>query len=210
MGDDGDDARLCFPATERNREAIGTVLEPLLPAAGLVLELASGSGEHLCYLQQRFGPSRPGLRWLGSDPDPLHRASLAAWARHLNLPARAAPLALDACAGNWPDLGEPPVLMLCINMIHIAPWGATEGLMRHGERLLGPGGLLVLYGPFLEAAVPTSPSNLAFDASLRSRDRRWGLRSLEQVTSLAQRHHLVPAGRWPMAAHNLTVAYRRS
>jgi len=70
MGDDGDDARLCFPATERNREAIGTVLEPLLPAAGLVLELASGSGEHLCYLQQRFGPSRPGLRWLGSDPDP--------------------------------------------------------------------------------------------------------------------------------------------
>ncbi|MEB3176025.1 MAG: DUF938 domain-containing protein [Synechococcus sp.] len=207
MHADGSDARLWFAATERNREAIAAVLEPLLPHQGLVLEIASGSGEHLSYFQQRFAASHPQLRWQGSDPVLEHRSSLVAWARVLGLQAMEPPLALDATVGPWPRLN--PALMLCINMIHIAPWQACEGLMAEAASQLAPGALLVLYGPFLEADVATSPSNEAFDASLRSRDSRWGLRQLEQVGALAASHGLAPAGRWPMPANNLTVAFRR-
>ena len=204
---DGCDARLWFPATERNRALIAAVLEPLLPQQGLVLEIASGSGEHLCHFQQQFAASHPLLRWQGSDPDPLHRCSLQAWADALGLSAMAEPLDLDATAVPWPALD--PALMLCINMIHIAPWQACEGLISEAGRQLAPGALLVLYGPFIEADVPTSPSNQAFDASLRSRDPHWGLRQLEQVRELARNCGLEPAGRWPMPANNLTVAFRR-
>ena len=204
---DGCDARLWFPATERNRALIAAVLEPLLPHQGLVLEIASGSGEHLCHFQQCFASSHPQLRWQGSDPLQEHRASLEAWAHALGLQAMEPPLNLDATRGPWPQLN--PALMLCINMIHIAPWQACEGLMAEAGRQLAPGALLVLYGPFIEADVPTSPSNQAFDASLRSRDPRWGLRQLEQVRELARNCGLEPAGRWPMPANNLTVAFRR-
>ena len=113
-----DDGRLHFPATARNREAIAEVLEPLLPQRGLVLEIASGSGEHLCHFQQQFAASHPLLRWQGSDPDPLHRRSLQAWADALDLKAMEEPLDLDATAVPWPALD--PALILCINMIHIA------------------------------------------------------------------------------------------
>jgi hypothetical protein len=201
------DARLWFPATERNREPLAEVLGPLLPQAGLVLEIASGSGEHLCHFQQRFAASHPQLRWQGSDPLDTHRASVAAWAAHLKLSAMAEPLALDATRRPWPLLR--PALMLCINMIHIAPWEACEGLMAEAGAQLPPGGRLVLYGPFLEDTVPTSASNEAFDASLRSRDQRWGLRQLEEVTALAGRCNLEGDGRWPMPANNLTVVFRR-
>ena len=201
------DSRLWFSATKRNREAIASVLQPLLPTNGLVLEIASGSGEHLCYLQQRFCSSHPRLRWQGSDPDPNHRASLAAWGRHLQLQAMPMPLDIDATIHPWPEI--KPGLMLCINMIHIAPWEASEGLLAEAGQQLCAGSLLVLYGPFREQAVPTSPSNEAFDASLRQRDQRWGLRQLEDVNMLAQQHGLDPAGRWPMPANNLTVAFRR-
>ncbi|WP_353090244.1 DUF938 domain-containing protein [Synechococcus lacustris] len=204
-----DAEQLCFPATERNREAIALVLEPLLPQAGLVLEIASGSGEHLCYLQQRFSSSHPDLRWRGSDPEPAHRASIAAWAKHFGLAAMAAPLELDAMAAHWPNLGEQPALLLCINMIHIAPWAATEGLFAHGAQLLLPGNLLVLYGPFREVGLPLSPSNQAFENSLQERDPSWGLRCLGEVSSLAQHHGFELFGRWPMPANNLTVAFQR-
>ena len=203
-----DDGRLLFPATARNREAIAEVLEPLLPKAGLVLEIASGSGEHLCYFQQRFAASHPELRWQGSDPDPEHRRSLQVWSEALQLAAMPAPLDLDATAVPWPPLA--PALILCINMIHIAPWSACQGLLAEAGRQLAANGQLVLYGPFLEKMVPTSASNEAFDASLRSRDPRWGLRSLEQVSALAATHGLQAAGRWAMPANNLTVVYRRS
>ena len=203
-----DDGRLHFPATARNREAIAEVLEPLLPQRGLVLEIASGSGEHLCHFQQQFVASYPFLRWQGSDPDPLHRRSLQAWADALDLKAMEEPLDLDATAVPWPALD--PALILCINMIHIAPWAACQGLLAEAGRQLPMGGQLVLYGPFVEQSVPTSPSNEAFDASLRSRDPRWGLRSLEQVSTLAASHGLQLSGRWAMPANNLTVAYRHS
>ena len=203
-----DDGRLHFPATARNREAIAEVLEPLLPQRGLVLEIASGSGEHLCHFQQQFAASHPLLRWQGSDPDPLHRCSLQAWADALDLKAMEEPLDLDATAVPWPALD--PALILCINMIHIAPWAACQGLLAEAGRQLPKGGQLVLYGPFVEPSVPTSPSNEAFDASLRSRDPSWGLRSLEQVSALAASHGLQLSGRWAMPANNLTVAYRHS
>ena len=201
------DDRLWFPATERNREPLGSVLQPLLPSRGLVLEIASGSGEHLCYLQQRFCSSHPSLRWQGSDPDPNHRASLAAWGQYLQCEAMSAPLDLDATIHPWPQLN--PDLILCINMIHVAPWEASKGLLAEADQQLSSGSLLILYGPFLEQSVPTSPSNEAFDASLRQRDPRWGLRQLEEVNDLAQQHNLDPAGRWAMPANNLTVAFRR-
>ena len=203
-----DDGRLRFPATARNREVIAEMLEPLLPETGLVLEIASGSGEHLCHFQQHFAFSHPLLRWQGSDPDPLHRLSLQAWADAMGLQSMAEPLNLDATALPWPSLA--PALMLCINMIHIAPWAACQGLLAEAGRQLPVGGKLVLYGPFVEQSVPTSPSNEAFDASLRSRDPRWGLRSLEQVSALAASHGLQLIGRWAMPANNLTVAYQRS
>ena len=201
------DARLWFPATQRNRDHLAVVLQPLLPNSGLVLEIGSGSGEHLCHFQQQFAASHPKLRWQGSDPLEEHRASLVAWGEHLNLMAMEPPLALDATCRPWPSLN--PALMLCINMIHIAPWQACEGLMAEASAQLLPGGRLVLYGPFIEDAVPTSPSNEAFDASLRSRDARWGLRRLEEVTALAARFGLQGDGRWSMPANNLTVAFSR-
>ncbi len=204
------DARLYFPATERNREPIAAGLEPLLPAQGLVLEIASGSGEHLCFFQQRFARSHPGLRWQGSDPDASHRASLASWRRQLGLTAMAPPLNLDASHSAWPELTEAPALVLCINMIHIAPWAACQGLLAQTARLLAPGAALVLYGPFLEGAVATSDSNRAFDASLRQRDQRWGIRSLGAVEQEARAQGLLLDGRWPMPAHNLLVCFRRS
>ena len=203
-----DDARLFFPATERNREPIAATLKTWLPDGAVVLEVASGSGEHLCHFQQQFAASHPLLRWQGSDPDPLHRCSLQAWADALGLSAMAEPLDLDATAVPWPALD--PALILCINMIHIAPWAACQGLLAEAGRQLPIGGQLVLYGPFVEQLVPTSPSNEAFDASLRSRDPRWGLRSLEQVSALAASHGLQLSGRWAMPANNLTVAFRRS
>ena len=118
------------------------------------------------------------------------------------------PLDLDATAVPWPALD--PALILCINMIHIAPWAACQGLLAEAGRQLPKDGQLVLYGPFVEPSVPTSPSNEAFDASLRSRDPSWGLRSLEQVSALAASHGLQFMGRWAMPANNLTVAYRHS
>lgn len=199
--------RLFFDATQRNREPIARVLEPLLPSCGLLLEIASGSGEHLCYLQNRFGSSHPELHWQGSDPEPLHRASLVAWARHLQLPGRLPPLDLDATKTPWPRIN--PVMILCINMVHIAPWQASEGLFEEAGRQLMPGRLLVLYGPFFENSVTTSPSNEAFDAHLRNIDSRWGLRHLDQLEFLAKKHWLGFAGRWTMPANNLMIAFRR-
>ncbi len=204
------DDRLWFPATERNREPLAAVLEPLLPRAGLVLEIASGSGEHLCYLQQRYGGSHPELLWQGSDPDPTHRASLAAWGRHFGLKNMLPPLNIDSIDKSWPALTEPLQMLLCINMIHIAPWAATEGLLANGAKLLSAGALLVLYGPFREEGKATSPSNEAFDASLKQRNPAWGLRRLEVLSKLALQHQLEQIGCWQMPANNLTVAYQRS
>jgi SAM-dependent methyltransferase len=193
------------PAAARNRDPIAEVLRPRLPAVGTVLELASGSGEHAVHNARAF----PRLDWQPSDFDLQALASIAAWRRQTELPNLLEPVRIDATAPEtWPLARADAVV--CINMIHISPWAATEGLMRGASRLLPPGGGLFLYGPYLEDGVETAPSNLAFDQSLKDRDPRWGLRRLEEVTALAAAHGLAFEERIAMPANNLVVIYRKS
>lgn len=200
------DTALHAPATARNREPLLAVLREVLPASGLLLEIAAGTGEHAAFFAGAF----PDLTWQPSDPDPRARASIAAHAAaagHLNLRA---PLELDVTRPDWErNLPESPAAMLAVNLIHIAPWAATEGLLRGAGALLPPGGPLVLYGPYRRAGHPTAPSNEAFDADLRARDPRWGLRLLEEVTALAAEQGLDLERVVEMPANNLAVVLRR-
>jgi SAM-dependent methyltransferase len=192
------------PATLRNRDAITAVLTEWLPASGTVLEVASGSGEHVVHFAATF----PALDWQPSDPDPAGRISIAAWTAEAALPNVSAPLALDAAAADWPlDRADA---ILCINMVHISPWAATLGLLAGAARLLAPGAPLILYGPYIEPDVPTTDSNLAFDASLRARDPTWGLRPIDDVKAAAAAVGLRFAERRAMPANNLMLLFRRT
>ncbi|WP_432280317.1 DUF938 domain-containing protein [Stakelama saccharophila] len=189
------------PATLRNRDAIAGLLATCLPEKGTVLEIASGSGEHCACFAARF----PRLHWQPSDPEPSARASIASWcADRANV---AQPLAIDAAAEDWPIARADAIL--CINMVHISPWEATLGLMRHAGRLLPPGAPLVLYGPYFRDEVETALSNIAFDQSLRERDPRWGLRRLEDVEIAAGEHGFLPERVVDMPANNIGVIFRR-
>jgi hypothetical protein len=196
----GDTPRRHAPATLRNREAIADVLATVLPPSGTVLEVASGSGEHCAYFAQRFC----GLTWQPSDPEPAARASIAAWCNSLSNTRPA--LDLDAALPEWPI--TQAVAVLCINMVHISPWEATLGLLSGSGRLLKPGALLFLYGPYHRTGHPTAPSNEAFDASLKMRDPRWGLRSLDEVVEAAD-GFFVPDRVTGMPANNLSIVLRR-
>lgn len=189
------------PATARNRDPILEVLLRVLPPAGLVLEVASGTGEHAAW----FAPRLPALSWQPSDPDAVARDSIEAWRQAANAGNLLPPLDLDVRRWPWPvDRAEAVV---AINMIHISPWQATEGLLRGAATLLGPGAPLVLYGPFRREGRHTAPSNEAFDADLRMRDPSWGVRDLEAVTEAAEAFDLVEVVAMP--ANNLTVVLRR-
>ncbi len=192
------------PAAERNREPISAVLTEELPATGLVLEVASGTGEHAVH----FARTYPRLTWQPSDPDADSRASIAAWREEAGLANLLTPIALDASAPPWPIARADAVL--CINMVHISPVAATEGLLAGAAALLATGAPLILYGPYLEAGVETVPSNLAFDASLKERNTEWGLRSVEWLDALAAAHGFARTRREAMPANNLTLVYRRS
>lgn len=191
------------PATSRNRDVILDVLRRELPSSGLVLEVASGSGEHVLH----FAGALPDLDWQPSDPDPAALASIAAWSGEAGLANLRPPVMLDAAAPTWPV--ERMDAVLCINMTHISPWEATVGLMRGAGSGLPKGGLLYLYGPYFRRGVETAPSNLAFDASLRARDGRWGVRSVEDVTAVAEAEGLVLDGLVEMPANNLSLLFRR-
>jgi SAM-dependent methyltransferase len=196
---------LSSPATARNREPILAVLGPRLADGARVLEVASGAGEHAVFLAGAL----PKVTWRPSDRDAAARASIEAWRAQAGLANLAAPVALDAAdPPSWPD--EPVDAVICINMIHISPWAAAQGLMAGAGRLLAPGGRLFLYGPFLEADVATAPSNLAFDASLKARDPAWGLRDLAEVTALAAGEGLRLVERIAMPANNLIVVFERA
>lgn len=190
------------PATARNRDAIVAVLHDALPSFGLMLEVASGSGEHAVHFAVAF----PHLDWQPTDPDPAALASIAAWRADASLPNLNAPLQLDA-AGDWPVSRGDAVL--CINMVHISPWDATLGLMKGAGALLPPGGLLYLYGPYLRDDVETAPGNLAFDASLKARDPRWGLRRVADVVAAAAAQGLVFDRQVDMPANNLSLLFHR-
>jgi len=198
------DTRRHAPATERNREPILAILRSVLPARGTVLEIASGTGEHAVH----FAGALPDLLWQPSDPDPFAIASCRAWGEAAGLPNLRPPLLLDASAADWP-IAEADAI-LCINMVHISPWEATEGLIAGAARLLEPGGALFLYGPYRRADTAIAPSNAAFDASLRSRDPRWGLRDLEAVVGLAETAGFALEAVHEMPANNLSIVLRRA
>lgn len=196
-------AKLVAPAAARNRDAILALLRDILPQEGLVLEIASGSGEHVVH----FAGALPRLVFQPSDPSPQARDSIAAWAAEAAFANIRPPLALDAAAPAWPEVA--PDAIVCINMVHIAPWNAAEGLFRHGGARLAPGAPLYLYGPFKRPDRPLEPSNAAFDASLRERDAAWGLRDLSAITALAEASGFGPPGIAEMPANNLSLIFRK-
>lgn len=201
-GEGGIGERRHAPATLRNRDAITAVLADWLPPRGTIMEVASGSGEHIVHFAAAF----PHLDWQPSDPDPTALASIAAWSAEAGRANIAPPLELDAAAA-W-RIARADAL-LCINMVHISPWDATLGLFGHGARLLGAGAPLILYGPYIEPDVPTAASNLAFDASLRGRDLAWGLRDTDAVKVAAHGAGFTFAERRAMPANNLMLLFRR-
>ena len=172
-------ARRSAPAALRNREPIAQVLSGWLPASGLVLEIASGTGEHAVFFAERF----PTLEWQPTDIHPDALKSIAAWRAAAGLANVRPPLPIDASARDWPVGAADAVLS--INMVHISPWQSALGLLDGAARLLPPNGPLILYGPWLTDAMPTAPSNLEFDADLRRRDPEWGLRRVEVFASAA-------------------------
>jgi len=191
------------PATARNRQPILDVLRPRLPADGLVLEVASGSGEHAVH----FAAALPQLVFQPSDPDEEALASIDAWAADSGLANVRPAVALDTTAPSWPVAQATAVL--CCNMIHIAPWAAAVGLIAGAARLLPDHGLLFLYGPYRRNG-QTAPSNEAFDRDLRRRNADWGVRDLEAVTELAEAHGFAAPEVIEMPANNLSVIFRRS
>ncbi|HEY8246142.1 MAG TPA: DUF938 domain-containing protein [Hyphomicrobium sp.] len=199
-----DDARQYAPSAARNREPIWSVLQPQLPPRGLVLEVASGSGEHTVHFARAAGPQ---IVFQPSDPDVQARASIDAWVAASGLPNIRAAIPLDAAADVWPITSAHVVV--CINMIHISPWASAVGLVRGAARVLPPGGLLFLYGPYKRGGGHTAPSNAAFDADLRRRNPMWGVRDLEAVTDLAASAGFGAPVIAEMPANNLSVLFRR-
>jgi SAM-dependent methyltransferase len=197
------------PSAERNREPILAVLREVLPAAGRVLEIASGTGQHaIC-----FASALRGLDWQPSDLDAQARASIAAWIAHEGLANVRAPLALDVHQQDWgvPTRDKLDALdaVVCINMIHISPWSATEALFAGASRRLAVGGVLYLYGPYKRGGAQTSPSNEAFDRQLRSHDPAWGVRDMEAVVALGASVGLVCDEPIAMPANNFSLVFRK-
>jgi len=192
------------PSAERNKQAILDVLLKELPANGRVLEIASGTGQHVVHFAAGF----PGVEWQPTEPGADDRATIVARVADAGLSNVRSPVELDVFADPWPIEG-PYDAILCINMIHIAPWAATPKLMAGAARHLTPGGKLVLYGPFLENGTAVQ-SNLDFDGWLKRRDPQSGLRELAQVILAARAAALDRPRVFPMPANNLTVVFTRA
>ena len=195
---------LTSAAAERNKDPILTVLETVLPATGSVLEIASGTGQHVCF----FAAQLPDIRWQPTEPDESHRGAIEARIREAGLGNVEAPIALDVHEPRWPVAAHYDAV-LCINMVHISPWSSTNALCLGAARHLRTGGKLVLYGPYLENGT-AAPSNLDFDATLKRRNQQWGLRELDEVTRVAALHGLQRQQVVRMPANNLTVVFSRT
>jgi SAM-dependent methyltransferase len=195
---------LCAPAAERNKGPILEVLRRVLPECGLALEIASGTGQHVVH----FARALPDLAWQPTERDPAMQASIAAWVGREGLANIRLPLALEVASHPWPIEGADAVL--CINMIHIAPWSATTELMAGAARVLPRNGVLVLYGPYRRFGRHTADSNAAFDADLRATDPEWGVRDLESVVEVALHHGLEAGEVVPMPANNHVVVLRKA
>lgn len=199
----GDGPRRSAPAALRNREPICSVLREWLPESGLVLEIASGTGEHAAHFAKQF----PSLDWQPSDIHADALASISAWQSEVALANLRLPLVLDAAARDWPVAGADAVLS--INMVHISPWASALGLVRGAGRVLAAGAPLILYGPWLEADVTAAPGNLAFDADLKRRNSEWGLRTVEDFVAAAAPLFQFSQRR-EMPANNLMLLFRRT
>jgi len=199
-----EDPRRHSPAAERNRAPILAELQRLLPASGLLLEIASGTGQHAAHCSAGL----PGWRWLPSDLDAASLPSISAWCTGLERVSE--PLLVDVLRPHWPGVPAQLDAILCANMIHIAPWACCVALMQGAARHLSVPGLLITYGPYLENEVPTSPGNLAFDADLRARNPAWGLRHREDVAHAAAQAGLALRERVAMPANNLLLVWGRS
>ena len=200
----GEGTRRSAPAALRNREPIAEVLTEWLPERGLVLEIASGTGEHAVHFAERF----PSLDWLPSDIHADALTSIAAWRETVAMPNLRAPMRVDAASPNWPiDRADA---VLSINMVHISPWISALGLLDGAARLLRAGAPLILYGPWLKHDIDTAPSNAAFDADLQRRDPAWGLRRVEDFAAAAEPRGFSLAEVRPMPANNLMMLWRKT
>jgi Protein of unknown function (DUF938) len=197
------DHRQYAPATLRNRDFILDVLRDVLPGRGAILEIASGSGEHVVH----FARSLPSRVFQPSDPDPEAVQSVAAWVNAMGATNVRAPIVLDASQSPWPIASADGII--CINMVHISPWDATLGLIKGAAAILPPGAPFYLYGPYKRKGFETMPSNQAFDRSLRNRNPAWGLRDIEAVATMAQSVGFSIPIITEMPANNLSVVFRR-
>jgi Protein of unknown function (DUF938) len=197
------DDRQFAPATQRNRDFILDVLRDVLPATGVILEIASGSGEHIVHFARSF----PSLVFQPSDPDPDARLSVAAWTKAAGVGNVHAPIALDVSEPVWPIASANGII--CINMVHISRWEATLVLINGAAAALSPASPLYLYGPYIREGIATAPSNQAFDRSLRDCNPNWGLRELEAVAAVARFGGFLEPAITEMPANNLSVVFRR-
>lgn len=195
--------RITAPAVARNRDHILEVLRGVLPESGTVLEIASGSGEHVVHFASHF----PQIEFHPTDPDERAIASIKSWMHEAALPNIVAPLMFDVSEAKWPFTKLDGII--CINMIHISPWRATEALMRGASAALKHGAPLFLYGPYRRRNVPTAQSNEDFDTYLRTQNSEWGLRNLEIVSILAESVGFMTPEITEMPANNLSIVFRR-
>lgn len=211
-------AKLHFPATQRNREAIGKVMcewvaehHPNDSSGYRVLEVASGSGEHSIYLAPELSKLQPGLRWQSSDLKEEHVASIRAWQKESASALFEPAIAIDVLAAPEEQRPAPSSvdLLYNANMIHIAPWECTAGLFRLAKRSLSARGMIFLYGPFMRNGAHTSPSNAAFSEGLRAQDPRWGVRELEEVQGVASDFAFELGELREMPANNLSLLFKR-
>jgi hypothetical protein len=197
-------AGLTSASSSRNFGPILHVLKERLPHPGLVLEIASGSGEHALWMAEAM----PDITWQPTDVSAVARESIDAWRLSKSLPNLNAPLPLDATLpGTW--LFGKADAVVCINMVHIAPFEATKGLMRGAAQVLGEGGMLYLYGPFSVGGKHTAPSNEAFDADLKARNPEWGVRDVQQIRAAGRSYGLVLTETIAMPANNLSLIFRK-
>jgi hypothetical protein len=199
-----DTPRQHSPAAERNGPPILAQLQRLLPPQGLLLEIASGTGQHAALCSSGL----PGWRWQPSDGPDGALASISAWCA--GLPRVLPPIRLDVLQATWPSVADSVDAVFCANMIHIAPWACTAGLMQGAARHLSDAGLLITYGPYLEDGVPTAAGNLAFDADLASRNPQWGIRHLSAVAAQARQAGLQLRERVALPANNLLLTWGRA
>lgn len=199
-----DDGRWFAASAERNKDPILNLLKRVLPHTGLVLEIGSGTGQHVAY----FAKALPELTWQPSDPDDEFHQSIRSWAKLENLDNVRPPIELEVCRFPWPVTRADA--LLCVNMIHVAPWAATQGLFSGAKNVLDRGGLLVLYGPYRRFGRHTAASNEAFDARLRATNPAWGLRDLEKVVEIADQSGFRLAEIVEMPANNFGVVLSSS